>query len=383
MQSFLVERSRQSLMIIVGVLTVIGLIMVFSSSYIYSREVFLDSALFFKKQIFFCFIGVAGAYFIQRVPFETWSKYSFHLLVALTLVTLCVFIPGLGIEMKGSNRWLNLGITRIQPAEFLKLSLLLASAFYFNKFHTFDKQERIIKGAILGLPLLIVLCQPDFGAFFICLMIILFCCFLSPFPRKYFYGAILTSLSAIPVIILLEPYRVQRLLTYLDPWKDPRKAGFQIIQSFLAFANGSLFGKGIGNSNEKLFYLPEAHNDFIFSVIGEELGFVGVLLIVFLFIGFVYFGLRASLHMRKRHHFTIVAAVTFAISLQAILNMGVVLGVLPTKGLNLPFVSYGGSSLIVNFLAFGILLSALKSSEKESVQHHSQSQHNYTYRSLG
>ena len=159
-------------------------------------------------------------------------------------------------------------------------------------------------------------------------------------------------------------YRIKRILTFLDPWKNPKTSGFQIIQSYLAFANGSLFGQGLGNSNEKLFYLPEAHNDFIFSVIGEELGFIGVFCIVILFLSALYLGFKLALQMKKRPALILASSAIFILGLQSFLNMAVVLGLLPTKGLNLPFISYGGSSLLSNFLGIGLLCSAVKYSNE-------------------
>ena len=170
-----------------------------------------------------------------------------------------------------------------------------------------------------------------------------------------------SGILGITTLVFMAPYRVQRLMSYLDPWQNPRGSGFQIIQSFLAFANGSLWGKGIGNSKEKLFYLPEAHNDFIFSVIGEELGFIlGVLTIVSLFVILLFWGFGIALKLKNIQASATVSTMTFAISIQALLNMGVVLGLLPTKGLNLPFISYGGSSLVANLLAVGLIICAAK-----------------------
>ena len=161
-------------------------------------------------------------------------------------------------------------------------------------------------------------------------------------------------------IMISAPYRVKRVLTFLDPWADPRGSGFQILQSFLAFANGAFFGQGLGNSNEKLFYLPEAYNDFIFSVIGEELGFIGVLATAIMFVSFIFIGLKMAITLKSRVGSILVSTVVFAIGLQAFLNMGVVLGVLPTKGLNLPFVSYGGSSMVANLAALGLVMACIK-----------------------
>ena len=191
-------------------------------------------------------------------------------------------------------------------------------------------------------------------------MLIAFACFLSNFPRKYFYSAFVLGVITAAGLLVSAPYRVKRLLVFLDPWSDPQNSGFQIIQSYLAFANGRIFGQGIGNSNEKLFYLPEAHNDFIFSVIGEELGFVGVLVIVLLFVAFTFLGFKLALTPRSNINKQVVSIFVFAIAIQSFLNMGVVLGLLPTKGLNLPFISYGGSSLIANLVAIGFVLSSLK-----------------------
>jgi cell division protein FtsW len=192
--------------------------------------------------------------------------------------------------------------------------------------------------------------------------------FMSSFPRRYFYCSLFIGGLAGIFILFYKAYRVKRLLTYLDPWKNAQGSGFQIIQSYMAFANGSLFGQGLGNSNEKLFYLPEAHNDFIFSVIGEEIGFIGVFLIVCLFIAFIYFGFKLVLQVRDRIGLILGASIVFVLGLQALLNMGVVLGLLPTKGLNLPFISYGGSSLICNFFGIGLLLSVIKGYRQELLQ---------------
>src|SRR5690606_26270730 len=175
----------------------------------------------------------------------------------------------------------------------------------------------------------IFIVQPDFGTFFISAIIIGFIAYLSSFPRKYFYASLISGIVGIVIILLAAPYRVKRILSFLDPWKDPRGTGFQIIQSFLAFANGSIFGQGLGNSNEKLFYLPEAYNDFIFSVVGEELGFVGVCATVIMFISFIFIGFKMAINLKSRVGSIMTSTIIFSIGFQAFLNMGVVLGILP------------------------------------------------------
>lgn len=334
--------------------------MVYSSSYIYSQEILGSSSYFFKKQLIFLLLGIGAAFFISKISFEKICKSSYLIHLGVFILLMLTMISGLGIENKGSSRWLYLGVGTLQPGEFVKISTILVSIQYFLHFNQMELKERLIKAAILVSPFLLLLAQPDFGTFVICGVTALFCAYLSTFPRKYFYSTLVLGIMTSVGLVLAAPYRVQRLLTFLDPWKDPKHTGFQIIQSFLAFANGSFFGNGIGNSNEKLFYLPEAHNDFIFSVIGEELGFLGVVLIVFLFLAFLYFGYKVAMQAPAMKSSYFISIFVFIVSLQAFINMGVVLGMLPTKGLNLPFISYGGSALLGNFLGIGICLSALR-----------------------
>lgn len=276
------------------------------------------------------------------------------LLLTLTL------IPGVSVVIKGSRRWLNLGFMNLQPGEFVKYSLIFAAIKFFENFNTYDPKQRSIYFSGLIYPLGVFVIQPDFGTFFICSMVLGFVAYLSSFPRKYFYSTLFAGIFIAFGILVAAPYRLKRLMTFLDPWKDPKGSGFQVIQSFLAFANGSFFGQGLGNSNEKLFYLPEAYNDFIFSVVGEELGFIGVIISIFMFLTFVFIGFKISVTMKSRVGSILTSTIVFLIGFQAFLNMGVVLGILPTKGLNLPFISYGGSSIVANLSALGLFIAALK-----------------------
>jgi cell division protein FtsW len=338
----------------------IGILMVYSSSYFISKDLYGNPYQILFKQLIFLIIGVGALVALSHVSFEflvrlgTITNFVFIILLLLTI------LGPLGISIKGSHRWIDLGFTKFQPGEFVKFTLILAAITYFENFQTMRVKRKILNGLFILSPLIIFLIQPDFGSFSICLIIITFIAFLSHFPRKLFYSMLTLGFGFAISIVFIAPYRVKRLLTFLDPWKDPKDSGFQIIQSFLAFANGSFWGKGIGNSTEKLFYLPEAHNDFILSVLGEELGFVGVFVCVLLYLVFIYFGFK--LISKNQNRFAVIAGSTviFAIGLQTVLNMGVVLGLLPTKGLNLPFISSGGSSLVANLMAIGMFFSALK-----------------------
>jgi len=343
-----------------------GVVMVFSSSYMWAREQHGAATHFLVKQLVFIVMGMAAAIFLARTKISFWYKQAYKVHCASIGLLCLTMVPGIGVMMKGSQRWINIGFMNLQPGEFVKFSLILASIRFFENFNAYDIRQRAVYGASIALPLVLFLIQPDFGTFAIAAMIVTFIAFLSHFPRKFFWsGAALGFVSAVG-LLFAAPYRVRRIMVFLDPWQDPKNSGFQIIQSFLAFANGSVMGQGLGNSNEKLFYLPEAYNDFIFSVVGEELGFIGVCAVICLFMSFIYFGFRLALGLKSRLGALLVATVTFSIGFQAFLNMGVVLGVLPTKGLNLPFISYGGSSMVANLAALGLLFAAVRANGPEA-----------------
>ncbi len=344
----------------------IGLMMVYSASYIYAKEQFGSSTYFVLKQFIFMTVGIIGAVILSKTKFNFWFRYSFYVHGILGFIIILTLVPGVAVSIKGSARWINLGGFLFQPGELLKYSSLLASVFYFQHFTLWHSKQRAIYSAILLAPIIALVFQPDFGMFMLCLMNVFFICYLSPFPRKIFYGLLGVSLLSCSLILVAAPYRVQRLMSYLDPWSDPRGAGFQIVQSFLAFAKGSVFGSGLGNSNEKLFYLPEAHNDFILSVIGEELGLLGVTVIVILFFIFMFLGLKLAMTIRDYARSMFATGAIFAIGIQMFFNAAVVMGMLPTKGLTLPFISYGGSALISNLLLIGMFFSCLKYEHRHS-----------------
>lgn len=359
-------------------INIIGVIMVYSSSYIYAKEVYGSSSYFFIRQLIFMSFGLCVAFVVSKTRFDFWTKYA-HWLNALVIISLILtFVPDIGVEVKGANRWLNVAGFSLQPGEILKYTLLLSSLSYFESFKDMEARDRTLLGLFLLLPLALVLRQPDYGTFMICFIGVLFACYLSSFPRKYFYSMLPVGLLIGVALLVAQPYRVARIKTFLDPWQSPQGSGFQIIQSWMAFANGGVIGKGLGNSNEKLFYLPEAHNDFIFSVLGEELGFLGVTISVLLFLGFIFFGLKMMTHVKSRMAALVGAAAIFTIGFQALLNMGVVLGLLPTKGLNLPFISYGGSSLVSNFFAVGLVLCVYNHQRKQEEEVQAVHDHLYT-----
>ncbi|ATH06441.1 putative lipid II flippase FtsW [Halobacteriovorax marinus] len=356
-----IDKLSKYLKFSLGTLIVIGVIMVYSASYMYAKEQFGNSGYFFIKQILFVLFSLAIAFIVSKTKYKFWLKFSLHVNYAASFLLMLTFVPGFKTVVKGANRWLKIGGFTLQPGEFVKYTIVLVSIVFFERFQQFDRNKRINYLVCMGLPFVLLILQPDFGTFSICFFAMSFVCFLSSFPRKYFYSAFVAGLVMGGAVLISAPYRVKRLMAFLNPWENAQGSGFQIIQSWIGFANGGFFGTGPGNSIEKLFYLPEAHNDFIFSVIGEEFGFIGVFALVLIFTSVIFLGFSLAMKVKLRDGSLLMAAVIFVVGIQSALNMGVVLGLLPTKGLNLPFISYGGSSLMSNLFGIGMFFAVLRS----------------------
>ena len=275
-----IEKYKHLMLFIVMVIMITGMIMVYSSSYIHARELYGSSFYYLARQMVFACIGILLAFVLSKTKRTFWQKYAREINMAMTVVLLLTLLPPVGIAVKGAHRWIGIFGLTFQPGEFAKITMALSAICFFENFEKLDRKSNIIHAVSLLVPLLIFVFQPDFGTFSICFILIAFICFISDFPRRIFSICLGTGILLSIPILLSRSYRVERIFSFLDPWKNARGSGFQIIQSYLAFAGGSVFGLGLGNSNEKLFYLPEAHNDFIFSVLGEETGFVGVCFVV-------------------------------------------------------------------------------------------------------
>lgn len=351
---------RRRVVLSVAAILTIGVVMVYSASYIHAKELHGASLHYAARQLLFALVGAGLAWTASRTRREFWLDRAEWINLAAAAVLLLTLVPHVGAAVKGAHRWIDLAGLRFQPGEFAKATVLLSSIAFFEGLGRRGVRRDALHLASLLAPLGLLALQPDFGTFTICLLSIAFVGYLSDVPRRALAACLGAGALASSVLLVARDYRVERIFSFLDPWGNAQGSGFQIVQSYLAFASGSILGQGLGNSNEKLFYLPEAHNDFIFSVLGEELGFAGVLLVVLLFLALVHSGLSLSLLVRDRRASMLAASITFLFGLQAFLNMGVALGLLPTKGLNLPFVSYGGSSLVANLLLAGLLLSCAR-----------------------
>lgn len=339
----------------------IGLVMVASASMDLASRNYGEPFYFFHRQVLFAVLGLLAGLVFWWVPLRRWENAGPLLLVLILLLLVVVLIPGVGRTVNGATRWIPLGVFNLQVSEPVKLLVVLYMAGYIVRHYSNLRLHFVgfMRPLIaLGLGTVLLLLQPDFGGAVIMLAIGMGMLFLAGARLWQFAALGATIALAMSVMALATPYRVARLTAFLDPWQDPFATGFQLTQSLIAIGSGSWFGAGLGGSVQKLFYLPEAHNDFLFAVFAEEFGFAGVAVLIALFTLLVWrcfvIALRAE---RGGHAFGshVAFGIGIWIGLQAAINLGVNMGVLPTKGLTLPFLSYGGSSLIVTLAAMGLL----------------------------
>ena len=338
----------------------LGLVTIYSASSSIAAHKYGDSYYFLKRQIEFCLFGIFLMIVVKNIPVALYRKVIYPMIGISLLLLFALFVPGLGMKVGGATRWISLGLFAFQPSELAKMTLVLFVAYSMakksNEMALFTKgfiPHILVAGLFMGL----ILFQPDLGTCIIMgcwLMILLFV------GGVRLWHLFLLAFASSPVVIWLiwhEGYRLERWWTFLHPWEDPHGLGFQIIHSFLAIGSGGVFGVGLGNSKQKLFYLPEPHTDFILSIVAEELGLIGLTFVVGLFSVLIVRGRKIALSARDLYSSYLALGITSLMGLQVMINMGVVMGLLPTTGLTLPLISYGGSSLVVSLLGIGMLLS--------------------------
>lgn len=353
-----------SLLIPVLLLVCLGVVMVYSASSAVALKRYGSDLFFLKKQILFAGLGLVGLVVVSRVPYRIWKIFVYPALVVSIVLLLAVYV--IGHEAGNATRWLRIGPFSFQPVELARLSLILYLAYSLSKKGELLKNFAV--GTVSHVLVTLVLCglvvmQPDFGSTVIMLAIMAAMLFIAGVP---IYHLLLVGFPAVAggiLIMIKEPYRVKRLMSYMDPWQYESDMGYQIVHSLMAFGTGGVNGTGFGASFQKLFYLPEAHTDFIFAVLAEELGLIGVLLVLVVYFWIIMKGLVISRKAPDTFGSLLAAGIAFSIGLQICLNLGVVMGLLPTKGLALPFLSYGGTSLIFNMAACGILLNISRYTE--------------------
>jgi cell division protein FtsW len=354
-----VKKPDLILLLVTLILVTIGTVMIYSSSSIIAMEKFKDGQYFLKKQLFFVLLGLGLMVLMSKISYEQLRKWSYPaILFSLFLLSL-LLIPHVGIRAGGATRWLRLGIFSFQVTEMVKIVMVVFLAHLLAKkikHVTEFKQGVLVPLSVTLLVVGLIVLEPDFGTAVIITAILMLMLYLSGCRIVHLAG--LAALFA-PVALWLvfhKTYRLQRLMSFLDPWKDPKQSGFQIIQSLLSFGSGGTFGVGIGDGMQKLFYLPEPHTDFILSIIAEEGGFIGVAFVLIFFVIFIVRGFLISFKAPDLFSTLLAAGLTMVIALEAFINVAGVMGLIPLKGLALPFISYGGTSLIMSLIAVGILL---------------------------
>lgn len=353
---------RPDFVLLVLTLTLVsfGTVMIYSSSSIMALDRFKDGQFFLKKQLLFFLCGILVMLLMQKVPYAYLEKLAYPGLIVSFLLLVLVLIPHVGVKVGGARRWLRLGPFSLQVAEIAKLAIIVYLSAYLAKrqHQTLDFVQGVIISLAPVVPLVVlVLLQPDLGTSIIMGALALFMLFIGGIRLKYILSVFALALPAVVWLMVSKSYRLNRLKVFLDPWQDPQNTGFQIVQSLLSFGSGGAFGVGVGDGMQKLFYLPEPHTDFILAVIAEESGFVGVITVIVLFAFFIYRGFMIAFKCKDRFASLLAAGLTVLIGTEAIINIAGVMGLIPLKGLALPFLSYGGSSLIMSMLAVGILLS--------------------------
>jgi cell division protein FtsW len=346
------------IMLMAIALTCFGVVMVYSASSVMAAKRFHDGFFFLKRQGIFALVGFVVMLVVMRIDYHTWKKLAAPALLLCMVLLVMVLIPGIGGKAGGSSRWIKLPGFNLQPSEMGKLALIMFMAFSLDRKQDKVKQfaSGIIPYMVLLAPLIGLLAlQPDLGGAMTLAAVAAIMLFAAGTRISHLFSMVLLALPLL-AYKLSRGYHKGRIDAYLDPWSDPGGKGFQIIQSWLALGTGGVFGTGLGEGKQKLFYLPEAHTDFILAVVGEELGFLGVLVIIGMFFLLVQRALRIAVAAPDDFGRFLALGIAVLFGIQASVNMGVVTGLLPTKGLALPFISYGGSSLLINLFAVGILL---------------------------
>ncbi len=352
---------KKSLLIFLSafLLSTFGLLMIYSSSHIWSEYKFNDPYYYVRHQLIFFFIGLILIYFIRKIDYKLYYKYSNIILLGSFILLVLVLIPGLGQVRNGSRSWFGIGSLGIQPSELAKISLIIFTAKYLSKS---EKTIKFFKNGTLPILLIIflffglIMLEPDFGTGMVIVMSLMFMLFISNIKLSFFGIMGTLGLGGIVALIIIAPYRLARILSFLNPWSDPLGSGFQIIQSLYAIGPSGLFGKGLGNSVQKHFYLPEPQTDFIFAIISEEFGFLGIMILSILFLTLFYNTIKISLNQKDLFAKYLSFGLIIEIIFQTILNISVVIGLVPVTGVTLPFISYGGSSLLISMISIGIIL---------------------------
>lgn len=350
------ETTNRNIIIIVAALTGLGLLMIYSSSGVKSAEIRGDEFFFLRRQLIWFLAGLAVCYIARFIKYENLARFSGPFMVFSIFLLLLVFVPHLGHAVGGQSRWIKIRGFGFQPSEIAKFAVIFYAADFISRKRCSSLKDFIPLIVITGIVMGLIILQPDFGTAIIIAMLGVIILFVGGLKIYYLLIFSLMALPGLIYLILRTPYRFNRLMVYFHPEYDTSGTGYQVSQSFIALGSGGFFGHGLGGGQQKLMYLPAAHTDFIFAIIGEELGFLGAATVVVLFMCLLWQGMKIARYARDSFGYYASTGIVFLITLQALLNMGVVSGIFPNKGTPLPFISFGGTSLVVNLFCTGVLL---------------------------
>ena len=347
------------LFISVVIISIFGIIMIYSASSIWAEFKYQDAFKYVKQQALFFMFGIFIMLFASKLNLQFLKKKANLILGICFLLLVLVLIPGIGTIRNGSRSWFGIGGLGIQPSEFAKLGLIIFVSKYLA--HNQKNMNNVKKGAlpiffVIGVFFFLIMLEPDFGTSMVMALTLIALIFISGLPFSFFIKLGILGLGGIVALIIAAPYRMARIVSFLNPWSDPLGSGYQIIQSLYAIGPGGLLGQGFLNSRQKHFYLPEPQTDFIFSIISEEFGFLGVLIVCSFFLFIFYRMLKIALRSNDLFKKYLVFGLAFGILIQASLNLAVVVGLIPVTGVTLPFFSYGGSSLLISMISVGLVL---------------------------
>ena len=342
-----------------------GLLYVYSASNVSASYKYDDAFYFFKRQLLFVVIGLIIMYFMTKIDIEKIKKYTKHIFFTCLVLLILVLIPGIGIVRGGARSWIGIGIFSIQPAEFMKIGLILVLAKYLSEYKDDLKKFRNFIYILVLICLIfgIILLQPDFGTGLVIVASSILLLYIGGVPLKYFFFLFCLGGAGLVVLIISEPYRMERIFAFLDPWSDPLGSGFQGIQSLFALSPSGIFGLGFDKSMQKHFFLPEPQNDFIFAIIAEELGLFGGLILILAYLFILIKSILIASKVNEPYKAFLAVGLGISIFIQVFINIAVVIGLLPITGITLPIVSYGGSSLIITLTSLGLLLNISKYQE--------------------
>ena len=351
-------------------LAIFGCFMVYSASSYMANFRYGNQYFYLVKQIVGVAIGTVLMFVCSFIDYQKLKKFKWWFVGISVVLLALVFIPGLGVENYGARRWLNLGFFTIQPSEFSKFALVLFSAAYLSdNYHKINKFKTLLPVLAVGLVFcLLIILEPNMSITMCTGLIMIFMLFVGGMRMKHFAILGVPALASIPALIFIEPYRVQRLMAFINPWASPKAEGFQLIQSLYSLGSGGLFGVGFGNSRQKYLFLPFSESDFIFSIIGEELGVFGAILTLIAFAALIYLLISVARNAKDRFGALLSLGVASVIAIQAILNVCVVSGLIPPTGLPLPFISAGSTSIVVFMSAIGVVLNVARQSRPSKIK---------------